>query len=75
MGSSSAWGGIPELKALSLFYGVEFGVVVISDVEVLLFGKGQNYTKRVYLLYDGTHYNLIKHKDNRSFDPKDEAAY
>ena len=26
---SSAWGGIPELKALSQFYGVEIGVVVI----------------------------------------------
>lgn len=37
-GSSSAWGGIPELKALSLFFSVEFAVVVINDLEVLVFG-------------------------------------
>ena len=38
--SPDAWGGIPELKALSEIYGVEIGVVVIQDLEVLLFGHG-----------------------------------
>ena len=33
-----AWGGIPELKALSDLYSIEIGCVVIQDVEVLLFG-------------------------------------
>jgi len=69
VGSSSAWGGMPELKALCMFYKAEFAVVVISDVEVLLFGKGKGYSKRVYVLYDGTHYNLIRHKDKRVFEP------
>lgn len=31
-GSSSAWGGIPELKALALLYQCEFAVVVIEDI-------------------------------------------
>ena len=50
-------------------------MVVIGDVEVLLFGKDKNLTKRVYVLYDGTHYNLIKSGQKRVFDPKDEQAY
>ncbi len=75
-GSSSAWGGIPELKALSQFYECEFGVVVISDLEVLVFGKDRGYNKRVYVLYDGTHYNLISQsKLQRSFSPTNEQAY
>jgi ubiquitin thioesterase OTU1 len=74
-GSSSAWGGIPELKALSMVFECEFGVVVISDIEVLLFGKDKGYKSRVYVLYDGTHYNLITHQGKRQFDPQDEPAY
>lgn len=72
---SAAWGGIPELKALALFYECEFAVVVIEDIEVLLFGKGKSYKKRVYVLYDGTHYNLIRSGSKKIFEPSDEQAY
>ena len=40
---NKAWGGIPELKALAMYFETEFAVVVISDLEVLVFGKGKNY--------------------------------
>lgn len=40
---SSAWGGIPELKALSQLFSVEIGVVVIADGEILLFGLKKGY--------------------------------
>ena len=78
--SPEAWGGIPELKALSEIYGVEFGVVVIQDLEILLFGHGQGKTERVYVLFDGTHYNLAVHEWMQGskiakFNPKDEMAY
>lgn len=72
---SAAWGGIPELKALSLYFEIEIGVVVIQDVEILLFGGDKNYSKRIYVLYDGTHYNLIRSKNHKVFDPKDESVY
>ena len=29
---NSAWGGIPELKALAVFFETEFAVVVINDL-------------------------------------------
>ena len=76
-----AWGGIPELKALSDLYGVEFGVVVIQDIEVLLFGHNKGLAERIYVLFDGTHYNLCVHKPShnaiptRRFSPTDERAY
>ena len=37
--SSAAWGGIPELKALSNIYQTQLAVVVIEDQQVLVFGK------------------------------------
>ena len=75
-----AWGGIPEIKALSDLYSVEMGVVVIADMEVLLFGHKKGSQERVYVLFDGTHYNLIVHKRSngetiRKFSPTDEQAY
>ena len=72
---NSAWGGIPELKALSMYFQTEFAVVVISDLEVLVFGMGEGYQRRVYLLYDGTHYNLAVSTDSKTFDPKDDRVY
>ena len=50
-------------------------MVVIQDVEILLFGGDKNYSKRIYVLYDGTHYNLIKSNNQKIFDPKDESVY
>ena len=77
----AAWGGIPELKALGDFYSVEMAVVVIQDIEVLLFNHNKGLSERVYVLFDGTHYNLCVHKPQpsaspiRRFNPADEQAY
>ena len=40
---NAAWGGIPELKALAMYFETEFAVVVINDLEVLVFGQDKNY--------------------------------
>ena len=58
---SSSWGGIPELRVMSEYYNVEMGVVVIHDVEVLMFNHNKGLDKRLYFLFDGTHYNLCTH--------------
>ena len=57
-GEVLVWGGIPELKALSIHFQTEFAVVITSDLEIEVYGTGKGYQKRVYLLYDGSHYNL-----------------
>ena len=75
----SAWGGIPELQCMSSLWEIEIGVVVIQDVEVLMFGHNKGYSRRLYFLFDGTHYNLCITMDGankvRSFNPTDEKAY
>ena len=61
---------------LSQYYSVEIGVADIQDAEIIMFNDGQGCTKRLYFLYDGTHYNLIKSINNdRQFAPLDEQAY
>ena len=50
-------------------------MVVIRDLDVLVYGGGQGYQKRVYVLYDGTHYNLAISKESKTFDPSDDKAY
>jgi len=54
--------------------------VVIQDVEVLLFNHNKGLQERVYVLFDGTHYNLCVSKvadrsPVRKFRPSDEQAY
>jgi len=77
LSGSKAWGGIPELKALSTLYQVEIGVVVIQEEEILMFGHTMGYKERVYVLYDGTHYNLLVSASSkqRRFPPEDEKAF
>ena len=72
---NSSWGGIPELHALALYYQTEFAVVLISEMKIELIGQHKGYTKRVYVLFDGAHYNLIKSNEVRVFYPKDRLAY
>ena len=72
---SFPWGGIPELKALSIHFQTEFAVVSIKDLEIRVFGNGKGYKKRVYLLHDGSHYNLLVTKDKKTFEPSDQSVY
>ena len=49
---------------------------MIQDVEVLMFGHDRCYETRVYVLYDGTHYNLcVDAHNHRTFKPDDERVY
>ena len=80
MKGSSSWAGIPELKAMSEIYGIEMAVVIIFDVEILMFNHNKGLKKRAYFIYNGTHYNLcVAHPSGgqikRLFDPKDEEAF
>ena len=41
MSGPSAWGGTPELKALSEIYDVEIGLGIIEDSKIIVFGHSQ----------------------------------
>lgn len=72
-GEEKPWGGLPELKALAMHYQTELAVVYFQDKPVEVFG--QNYKRRVYLLYDGYHYDLLASEESKIFDQVDEKAY
>ena len=50
-------------------------MVVIRDLDIEVFGAGKGYQKRVYVLYDGAHYNLAISKETKTFDSSDDMAY
>ena len=54
----SQWGGIPELKILSEYYKKILCVVDVGEEKIHKFGGDQNSNEKLFLIYDGTHYNL-----------------
>ena len=58
-----------------MYFQTEFAVVDMGELKIEVFGAGKGYQKRVYMLFDGTHYNLAISKESKTFDPSDERAY
>ncbi|CAG9854079.1 unnamed protein product [Phyllotreta striolata] len=54
-----SWGGAIELSILSNHYGVEIAVVDTINAIINKFGEDQHYPHRVYLLFDGIHYDPL----------------
>ena len=65
------WGGMPELRLLSQFYQVQITVVDIGNDDLVVFkgsdGK-QSYQKEIFLMFDGSHYNLAIQGSKRIFE-------
>lgn len=55
----SSWGGAIEVAILSGYYGIEIDVVDIRNDLIQRFGEDQQYGMRVFLLYDGIHYDPL----------------
>lgn len=56
---SETWGGAIEVSILSSFYGIEIAVVDITNGIINRFGEDKNYGMRVFLLFDGIHYDPL----------------
>lgn len=54
-----SWGGAIEVSILSSFYGIEIDVVDITNAIINRFGEDKNYGQRVFLLFDGIHYDPL----------------
>lgn len=54
-----SWGGGIEVSILSKFYGLE--IVVVNSVSGIIsrFGEDQHYSHRVFLIFDGIHYDPL----------------
>lgn len=54
-----SWGGAIEVSILSNYYGIEIDVVDIQNAIINRFGEDKNYGLRVFLLFDGIHYDPL----------------
>lgn len=56
---ADSWGGAIELAILSWFYGLEIAVVDSINAIINRFGEDQHYAQRVFLMFDGIHYDPL----------------
>jgi ubiquitin thioesterase OTU1 len=80
------WGGEIEMNILSSRLTVEIGAVDVQTGNLYLYGQEHGFTKRIYVCYDGIHYDAIaealvdshgcsKEEDDRTvFDPSDSSV-
>ncbi|XP_060524178.1 ubiquitin thioesterase Otu1 isoform X2 [Cylas formicarius] len=54
-----SWGGAIELAILSSYYGIEIAVVDTINAIINRFGEDQNFPLRVFLMFDGIHYDPL----------------
>lgn len=55
----NAWGGAIELSILANYFGVEIAVVDTINAIINNFGEDQKFPHRVFLLFDGIHYDPL----------------
>ena len=61
---SSKWGGEIEMLILSDHYTVEIAAIEIKSQTCYYYGQNKGYKERIYLLYDGIHYDAIVFSDD-----------
>ncbi|CAG9838482.1 unnamed protein product [Diabrotica balteata] len=54
-----SWGGAIELSILANHYGIEIAVIDTINAIINKFGEDRQYPLRVFLLFDGIHYDPI----------------
>lgn len=53
------WGGGIEMALFSKFFAVEIASIDVASGRLDIFGEGEGYTNRVYILYSGIHYDAL----------------
>lgn len=53
------WGGAIELQILSEYFKLEIASIDIKSLRVDCYGETSNYDKRVYVIYNGIHYDPL----------------
>lgn len=57
--NDKSWGGAIEISILSDYYGIEIAVVDTINAIINRFGEDQDFPHRVFLLFDGIHYDPL----------------
>lgn len=53
------WGGEIEMNILSEYLGVQIAAIEVQSGRLYVYGNLSSPTRRIYLLYDGIHYDAI----------------
>lgn len=56
---STSWGGAIELYILAKSYEIQICAVSIQTVRCDIFGEDAEYPNRIYVIYDGIHYDVL----------------
>jgi len=79
IGSPIRWGGPVEIAIFAATYAAEIAVVQVQNGRSDVYGEGQGYGRRVYLLHSGIHFDAISFGTQREvsqheFSSADAAA-
>ena len=55
----STWGGAIELKIFSDMFQIEIASIDVQSNRVDIFGQDKNYPQRIYVIYNGVHYDPL----------------
>ncbi|KAH8286651.1 hypothetical protein KR018_004044 [Drosophila ironensis] len=66
---ADSWGGAIEVSILANYYGIEIDVVDIQNAIINRFGEDKNFGLRVFLLFDGIHYDPLYMETAQSSAP------
>lgn len=67
---SNTWGGAIELKMFSEIFDIQIAVLDVQSGRIDIFGELEDLEKRIYLLYNGIHYDplVMNYQDNIESD-------
>jgi len=55
----NTWGGGLEIKYFGEMFQLQIAVINIQANNVMIFGEDKNYLQRIYLIYNGIHYDPL----------------
>ena len=65
----SKWGGGIEIKIFTEIFKIEIGVVDVQTNRIDLFGQDKNFPNRIFILYNGIHYDPLFINFDETADP------
>ena len=63
---SNTWGGGIELNIFSNIFKIQIASMDVQSGRVDIFGETKNYDKRIYIVYNGVHYDPLVYNENES---------
>jgi len=73
---NSSWGGAIELSILAKAFSLEICAVSIQNLRADVFGEDLDFDNRIYVIYDGIHYDvLVRNTDESAAEGSDATIF